>query len=72
MAERITVQQNPGDLSLPKDWIITIKKNVLILGHKAELINPNKFDEVVLLSGYDYDEKEEEKALLETSLFGVA
>lgn len=68
MTERTTVQQNPGDLLLPEGWIGTIKKSVLVLGRKAELINPNKFDEVVLLSGCDYDENEEEKAVLETSV----
>lgn len=69
MVERIVIikQQNPGDLLLPEGWIGTIKRKVRVLGEKAELIDPTKFDEVTMLKGRHYEEKEEEKALKETS-----
>lgn len=66
MAERI-ILINPGDLSLPEGWTKIIKRKVFVLGHKAELIDPNKFDEVKALSGSDHNEEEEKKALDETS-----
>ena len=67
MIEKLIVNYNPGDLLLPEGWIKTTKRNVLVLGGKAELIDPKEFDEVMVLSGSNHCDQEEEKVLKETS-----
>jgi len=60
---------NVGDLSLlpGEERVEIVRKNVLVVGDQAIKVNPNDFDEVVLLGGPNFSEEQESKVREETT-----
>ncbi|MBL7036583.1 hypothetical protein ISR94_01870 [Candidatus Microgenomates bacterium] len=60
---------NPGDLSLPKDYIIIPREKVLIIqSNQAMLTNPRGFDRIESLDLETYSREDEKQAIAETTI----